>query len=88
MGSFIDSSGTHGFLESNGIFTPFDAPDTLPTAGTFARDINDSGQILVFGNGAGTFLATETQIPEPSTLVLSAAVMGGMMLLSRQVRNS
>jgi probable HAF family extracellular repeat protein len=88
VGSFIDSSGTHGFLERNGVFTPFDAPDTLPTAGTFARDINDSGQILVFGNGAGTFLATRTQIPEPNTLVLATAVVAGILLLRRQVRKS
>jgi probable HAF family extracellular repeat protein len=88
VGSFIDRSGTHGFVESNGVFTPFDAPGTLPTSGTFARDINDSGQILVFGSGAGTFLATETEIPEPNTLVLSAAVIAGMVFLRTQVRKS
>jgi uncharacterized membrane protein len=88
VGSFIDTSGTHGFLESGGIITPFDAPDTLPAAGTFARDINDSGQILVFGSGAGAFLATETEIPEPGTLVLAAAVMAALALPRKQSRNS
>jgi hypothetical protein len=56
VGSFIDSSGTHGFLETDGIFMAFDAPATLATFGTFARDINDAGEILVFGFGTGTFI--------------------------------
>lgn len=81
VGSFIDESGTHGFLDSNGIFTVFDAPDTLPTSGTFARDINNAGQILVWGNGSGTFLATETAVPEPGLASLTCAVLAGMLIL-------
>ena len=87
VGSFIDSSGTHGFLESNGIFTTFDAPDTLPTSGTFARDINNAGQILVWGDGSGTFLATETVVPEPSLACLTCAVLVGMRILRKQLNN-
>jgi uncharacterized membrane protein len=84
VGSFIDEYGTHGFLDSNGIFTVFDAPDTLPTSGTFARDINNGGQILVWGNGSGTFLATE--IPEPTSMCLAGAVLAGMLIFRKRVQ--
>jgi probable HAF family extracellular repeat protein len=84
VGSFIDESGTHGFLDRNGIFTVFDAPDTLPTSGTFARDINNAGQILVFGNGSGTFLATE--IPEPDSMCLTGAALAGLLILRKRVK--
>ncbi len=84
VGSFIDESGTHGFLDSNGIFTVFDAPDTLPTSGTFARDINNAGQILVWGNGSGTFLGTE--IPEPGSMCLAGAALAGMLILRKRAR--
>ena len=82
VGSFIDSSGTHGFLESSGIFTVFDAPDTPPTVGTFARDINDAGQILVFSSSAGTFLAAPAApVPEPSTFLLVGTALASILIL-------
>jgi len=67
VGSFIDQFGTHGFLYAQGSFTNFDAPNTLPTRGTFARDVNDAGQILV--KGSGNFLA----IAAPASPVVSVS---------------
>jgi hypothetical protein len=49
VGSYIDSAGTHGFVDVNGVFTTIDAPDTPPGIGTFARSVNDNGQILIYG---------------------------------------
>ena len=49
VGSYIDSTGTHGFVDVSGAFAPIDAPDTPPGIGTFARSINDNGAILVYG---------------------------------------
>lgn len=70
VGTFVDATGTHGFLFSDDSFTTFDAPGTPPTRGTFARDINDSGEILVFGSTA--FLASESAaVPEPSPFLLT-----------------
>jgi probable HAF family extracellular repeat protein len=49
VGSYIDSAGTHGFADISGAFVSIDAPDTPPGIGTFARSINDSGQIIIYG---------------------------------------
>ena len=49
VGSYIDSAGTHGFVDVSGTFTMIDAPDTPPGIGTFARSVNDNGQILIYG---------------------------------------
>lgn len=49
VGSYIDTAGTHGFVDINGAFISIDAPDTPPGIGTFARSINDSGQIAIYG---------------------------------------
>jgi hypothetical protein len=50
VGSYIDGAGTHGFVNPNGGgFISFDAPDTPPGIGTFARSISDNKQILVYG---------------------------------------
>ena len=49
VGSYIDSAGTHGFVNVSGVFTTIDAPDTPPGIGTFARSVNDNGQILIYG---------------------------------------
>src|SRR5437764_2521954 len=83
VGSFIDQFGTHGFLYAQGSFTNFDAPNTLPTRGTFARDINDAGQILV--TGSGNFLAIAapaSPVPEPRPFpsALVALGMGALVL--------
>src|SRR6516225_6962585 len=50
----VYSYWTHGFLYSNGVYTafddPFDGPSTGALGGTFARDINASGQIVGYYN--------------------------------------
>ena len=48
-GSYIDSSGGHGFVYSNGTFTTFDPPGATDTK---ARSINDSGQVAGFFDDA------------------------------------
>jgi len=50
VGSFIDSSGTHGFLFSNGTFSKIDVPGST---WNIATGINSAGQI-VGGYGTGT----------------------------------
>jgi probable HAF family extracellular repeat protein len=43
VGSFNDSSGSHGFLKNGSTYTPFDYPGATSTT---AYGINDSGQIV------------------------------------------
>jgi len=45
VGSFVDSLGTHGFLQDGATFTTIDVPGA-PIFLTSARGINDSGQIV------------------------------------------
>ena len=52
VGSYIDTAGTHGFVDISGTFVSVDAPGTPPGIGTFARSINDSGQIAIYGTMA------------------------------------
>jgi len=79
VGDFDSPTGSHGFLLSGGIYTIIDAPGAKAT---FAVGINDLDQIVgVFDPSApGThrlgFLATP--VPEPSTLLLLAAVLLGL----------
>jgi probable HAF family extracellular repeat protein len=49
MGTYSDSSGTHGFLDSGGSFTRIDVPGAYAT---YACGINDSGQIVGYFNDA------------------------------------
>jgi len=44
VGSYVDATGTHGFLFSDGTFTTIDDP--LATQGTFALGINNAGEIV------------------------------------------
>ena len=49
----VATSGVHGFLYSAGTFTPVDDPMATP-GGTFARGINDAGQIVgTYSDGSG-----------------------------------
>src|SRR5262249_16473305 len=50
VGWYDNASGNHGFLYSNGTYTPLDEP--LANAGndTEARGINGSGQVVGFYN--------------------------------------
>ena len=68
VGSFIDASGTHGFLEQGLVYTTIDDPKTPSTVGTFAWEINNNGEI----SGSGTTAFVVVAAPEPSTLVLVA----------------
>ena len=53
VGSFTDSSGTHGFLRSNGQFTTVDAPAATYTV---AHGINNTGRIVgTYRDNAGRF---------------------------------
>src|SRR5205823_6420676 len=78
VGSFVNSTGTHGFLDARGSVTPIDVPGASFTE---AHDINNAGQIVaVFfaGTGRHGFLATPTAepVPEPSTLTLLSVGIG------------
>src|SRR5437660_1786255 len=51
LGTFSDSTGTHGFLDTAGIFTTIDNPSAIST---FPLGINSSGQIVgYFADGTG-----------------------------------
>jgi hypothetical protein len=52
VGSYIDGKGTHGFVNVQGSFLSIDAPGTPPGIGTFARSVNDNGQVLLYGTEA------------------------------------
>jgi hypothetical protein len=45
-GQIVGSAGGHGFLDSNGTFTFFDAPQSTAASEASAFGINDSGQIV------------------------------------------
>jgi hypothetical protein len=45
VGQYQDKVGTHGFVDNKGRFSPIDVPFPGVSA-TFARDINDRGQIV------------------------------------------
>ncbi len=47
VGFSSDIAGTHGFLDTNGVFTFLDLPGTTDT---IAYGINDAGQILLYDN--------------------------------------
>lgn len=49
VGTFSDSTGTHGFLDVNGVFTRIDFPGSMFTE---AYGINNSGQIVGVVQGA------------------------------------
>ena len=80
VGDFDSPTGTHGFLLSGGMFTIIDAPGAKAT---FAIGINDLDEIVgAFDPSAPNthrlgFLATPA--PEPSTLVLLAAALFGLI---------
>ena len=49
-GYFVDGTGYHGFVETNGVFTILNAPGN--PIGTIAWDINNSGQVVGWFNDA------------------------------------
>ena len=58
VGSFSNSTGLHGFLDTAGVITSIDVPGS---ANTLATGINDAGQIVGAscpGNFCGSFLDT------------------------------
>src|SRR4051812_25651077 len=60
VGSFIDSTGQHGFLrDPDGNLTQIDVPSAVGPFGTQAFGINDAGQIVgIFNGGSHSFLDT------------------------------
>jgi probable HAF family extracellular repeat protein len=70
VGDYSDAAGLpHGYLFSNGSYTPIDVPGAVQTV---PYGINDAGDIVgYYTDGRGVthgFLATS--VPEPSSLVL------------------
>ncbi len=61
VGSFFDvSSGTHGFVDTGGLFTTINYPSPNPGT-TVANGINDSGQVVGdFKDGTGTHSFVDT----------------------------
>ena len=52
MGFYDDTTGTHGFLLSKGVFTPIDVPGATLT---FASGINPRGDIVgLYSDATGT----------------------------------
>ena len=49
VGSYIDGTGTHAFVNSKGAFLSIDAPDTPPGIGTTGRSVNDNSEVLLYG---------------------------------------
>ena len=66
IGSFADSNGTHGFIDTNGTLTRLDFPGA--NDGTFAQGINNAGQVV------GDFFRT----PEPDATLLLALALAGV----------
>src|SRR5215831_3664019 len=50
VGSYLNATGSHGFLLSGGTYITLDDP--LATAGTFAQGINATGQIAGYYKNA------------------------------------
>src|SRR5258708_35372287 len=66
VGSYSNASGSHGFLESGGMYTTLDDP--LATTGTTAQGINATGQTVGFyntTNGPHGLLFTGGTSPPP-----------------------
>jgi probable HAF family extracellular repeat protein len=83
VGNYFDSatSQRHGFLYENGVFMNVDDPLAAPGT-TELRGINDAGQIIGFysdSSGGHGFLATP--IPEPTSLLLFASGLAGIIIL-------
>jgi probable HAF family extracellular repeat protein len=71
VGSFTDSSGTHGFLDTNGLITVID----LGFGGdTMANGISNAGQIV------GSYVL----VPEPASLLFAASGLAAMAALKRR----
>ena len=84
VGTFLNSTGAHGFLDTGGRFTQIDVPGATATN---AYGINDNGEIVgVVGGvdvtGSHGFIAAP--VPEPSTLALVGVAVIGLRILRRQ----
>jgi probable HAF family extracellular repeat protein len=75
VGSFIDNSGTHGFVYTSGTFITLNAPGVPSRIGTLAVDLNDTGEIVGFAASAFLALpaATSSLAIYPQSRVYSAA---------------
>jgi probable HAF family extracellular repeat protein len=79
VGTFADGTGTHGFLDTAGIFTTIDNPGAIST---FPLGINSSGQIVGYfadGTGLHGFLDTAgtfTTIDDPSATIFGTEASG------------
>jgi hypothetical protein len=84
---FAGGGQVHSFLESNGVFTTIDFPGAL--GDTIPHGINDSGEIVGAysttpnSNFSAThgFLAVPVPTPEPTSLLLFASGLAGVLTL-------
>ena len=77
VGSYTDSSGTHGFIFANGVFTRFDVSfPSINVTRTAAAGINDLGEIVPYRLGSTTMRRLRRLLPR----VLASRTRRGLSL--------